>query len=127
MTIQPDDEEKLLLDKLLSARHAIELNKEAKRDLTSKGNMLEKQLADIEQAFIDYMTGNGIKATDIGKHSVTLGESETVEVPDVDALPDEFVRIKTTREPNKVLLKELRPQANYYTIQKNYKLTVKGI
>lgn len=122
-----NDEEKMLLDKLLSARHAIELNKQAKRELTMKGNRLEKELEDIEQAWIDYMRGNGLKETEIGHLKLSIGESYSVDVDDVDAVPDEFVREKIVREPNKILIRELKPQGNWYVIKQSYKLTVKGV
>lgn len=122
MTMTLEEEEKFLIDKLLSARHAIELNKKAKRELVAKGSQLEKELADIEQAAIDYMLGNGIKETS----GLSISETYSVDVPDVDAMPEEFVRVKTVREPNKNLIRELKPQGNWYSIKQGYKLTYKG-
>lgn len=122
MTMTIEEEEKFLIDKLLSARHALKLHKEETSTRRTKQNELEKELADIEQACVDYMTANGLKETS----GLSISETYSVDVPDVDALPDEFVRVKTTREPNKTLIRELRPDANWYAIKQGYKLTYKG-
>jgi len=127
-----NDEEKLLLDKLLSARHAIELNKNAKRELAMNGNRLEKDLAEIEQAWVDYMLSNGLRETEVGHLKLTIGESFSVDVDDINAVPDEFVREKIVREPNKILIRELHKSgklegANWYSIKESHKLTVTGV
>lgn len=124
MTNEPnaEEEENFIIDRLQSARHALELHKQETTARRFKQNQLEKELADAEQALIDYMLGNGLLKTE----RVTLGETESVDAPDVDAIPEEFVRVKTVREPNKVLIKELRPNGNWYAITKNYKVTVRA-
>lgn len=124
MTIQMtlDEEEKFLIDKLLSARHALKLHKEESSYRRFKQNELEKNLETTEQAVIDYMVGNGLKETS----GLSISETYSVDAPDVETLPDEFVRVKTVREPNKILIRELKPQGNWYTIKQGYKLTYKG-
>lgn len=117
-----EDEEKFLIDKLLSARHVLKLHKEETGARRLRQNQLEKELADIEQACVDYMTANGLRETS----ALSISETYSVDVPDVGALPDEFVRVKIIREPNKVLIRELRPDANWYAIKKGYKLTYNG-
>ena len=121
--ISPKDEEDFIIDALQSARHALELHKAETSARRFKQNQLEKQLEDAERTLIDYMLGNGLIKTD----RVTLGETESVDAPDVDAIPNEFVRVKTVREPNKILIKEVRPDgANWYSITKNYKVTIRA-
>jgi hypothetical protein len=117
-----EEEENLIIDHLQSARHALELYKAETSARRFKQNQLEKQLEDAERALIDYMLGNGLIKTD----RVTLGETESVDAPDADAIPDEYVRVKTVREPNKILIKEVRPDGNWYAITKNYKITIKS-
>lgn len=40
-------------------------------------------------------------------HAISYRLSKTVEVPDCDKLPDQYCRIKTIREPDKTLIKEV--------------------
>ncbi len=125
LTIQ--EEENMLIDKLQSARHALEMHKKAVSSMRFEQNALEKQLEEIEQSCIDYMTGNGLVETE----RLRLGTSASVDVPDVDAVPEQFIREKITREPNKILISEAHKSgklsgANWYTIKQSYKLTLKG-
>lgn len=122
MTLTLEEEEKLLTEKLQSARHALKIHKEETSSRKFEQNKLEKELETIEQACVDYMLGNGLLDTE----NLLLGKSYSVDVPDVDVVPEEFVRVKITKEPNKILIKELKPQGNWYTIKENYKLTTKG-
>ena len=115
-----EEEENFIIDRLQSARHALELHKQETSVRRFKQNQLEKELAEVEQALIDYMLGNGLLKTE----RVTLGETESVDAPDVDAIPEEFVRVKTVREPNKILIKELRPEGNWWVLKKTYKITI---
>jgi hypothetical protein len=122
MTMTIEEEEDFIIDKLQSARHALELHKQESSARRFTQNQLEKNVQEAEQALIDYLLSNGLLKTE----RVTLGESEAVDAPDVEAIPEEFVRVKTTREPNKVLIKELRPHGNWYAITKNYKITIRS-
>ncbi len=117
-----DKEESFLIDQLQSAKHALEIHKKEMTAMRLKQNQLEKIVVDTEQAVIDFMLQNGLLQTD----RITLGETSSVDVPDVESVPEQFLRIKTTKEPNKVLIKELAPVANWYSIKKNYKLTLRG-
>jgi hypothetical protein len=116
------DEEDFIIDKLQSARHALELHKQETSARRFTQNRLEKELEDAERALIDYMLGNGLLKTE----RVTLGETESVDAPDVDAIPEQYVRTKVVREPNKLLIKEVRPDGNWYSITKNYKVTIRS-
>lgn len=122
MTMTITEEENFIIDNLQSARHALELHKAETSARRFKQNQLEKQLEDAERALIDFMLGNGLIKTD----RVTLGETESVDAPDVDAIPDAYVRVKTVREPNKILIKEVRPDGNWYGVTKNYKVTIRS-
>ena len=121
-----EDEEKFLLEQLLGARHGLELHKKETSARRFQQNILEKELEVIEQAVADYMTGNGVKQFEAGHCTITISETESVDAPDVDAIPEQFVRTKITKEPNKILIKELRPEgANWYSLKQGFKLTVK--
>lgn len=124
MTMTNDDEEKFLLDEYLTARHMLELCENEIRTLRTKKNGLEKRLEDTKQAMIDYMVGNGVEKTTINHLSVSISKSYAVDVPDVEAVPEEFLRVKVVKEPNKLLIKEARPDANWWSIKESYKLTV---
>lgn len=79
----------------------------------------------MEQAMLDYVNSSGLKQFEAGNHKITIGTSEVVDCPDVDAVPEQFVRTKIIKEPNKVLIKELRPVgANWYSIKTNQKITI---
>lgn len=116
-----EDEELLLKDKLNSARHAVKLKSDEIRNLTTQKKQLESELAEIEQDCVDYMQGNGLLATE----NFTLVKTYSVNIADENAVPDEFCRIKTIREPNKILIKELQPDANWYSIDENISIRSK--
>lgn len=122
MTMTPEQEEDFIIDNLQSARRRLEIHKAETSARRFHQNQLEKELEEAERALIDYMLGNGLLKTE----RVTLGETESVDAPDVEAIPDEYVRVKTVREPNKVLIKEVRPDGNWYCITKNYKITIRS-
>lgn len=118
------DEEAFLLQQLLDARHKLKLHKEESSARKFTQNKLEKDLEIVEQALIDYMANNGLNQFEAGHCKVTFGESESIDAPDIDAIPEMFVRTKVTKEPNKILIKELRPEGNWYNIVKSNKITV---
>lgn len=122
LTMTIEEEERFLLDKLQSTRHMLKLHKEEDnlRELTK--NRLEKELTEIEQASIDYMVGNGLLQTE----NFTLGHSASIEVEDIESVPEQFVRTKITKEANKILIKELMPKANWYSVKKSNFITIRG-
>ena len=122
MAMTLEEEENFIIDNLQSARRSLELHKQETSARRFTQNRLEKELEDAERAMIDFMVGNGLLQTE----RATLGESEAVDAPDVDAIPDEYVRTKIIREPNKILIKEVRPIGNWYAIKKNYKITLRS-
>lgn len=117
-----DNEEAFLLDRLRSDRHAVEVAGRAITDARLKKAEAEARLEQTEQAVVDYMTANGL----IKFANCTLGKSESVDCPDIDAVPEEFIRTKVTKEVNKALIRAARPAGNWYTIAEKPKLTIKG-
>lgn len=120
------DEESFLLQQLLNARTAVEVHKQETSMRTLTKNRLDKELQVVEQALIDYFVSNGLKQFHACHLNVTISETESIDAPDVDAIPAEFIREKTTKEPNKILIKELRPKGNWYSVKQGHKITVKG-
>lgn len=119
-----DDEEKFLIDKLLSARHALKLHKEESSARKFKQNQLEKELKDIEQACISYMAGNGLKETS----GLSISETYSVDVSDIESVPEKYIRTKITMEVNKALIRaENLPPGNWPSYSTGYKLTYKGV
>lgn len=122
------DEELLILDQIMGNRHALKLHEEKARaiisELSAQKNRLEESLENAECAMIDFMTSNGVKSSKVGILSITIGESESIDAPDVNAVPDEYIRIK--KEVDKAKLKANRPAGNYYTITTKHKLTIRS-
>ena len=116
-SIIDDEEELFLVQQLLDARHRLEQHKKAMQSLRGEQNGLEARVNEAETALLDYLTANGIKQSSCGPYTMTLLSAEAVEIPDLDAVPDEFCRVK--KEPNKSLIRELRPAGNWYNINSN--------
>ena len=117
-----DNEEKALVDKLTGARIALNAHVAETRKRKMEQNRLEKELETAEQAAVNYMLDNGLLQTE----RMRLGISRSVDIEDVEAVPDEFIRTKITKEPNKILIKEAKPLGNWYTIKTNYNITTLG-
>lgn len=116
------DEEKILIDQLQSKRAKVEKIKAARAALMFDQNEAEHELEQVEQAIIDYMTGNGL----LQFANLELGKSYSVDVENIEAVPEKYIRVKTTREVNKALIRAERPEGvNWYTMKESYKLTVK--
>lgn len=114
-----EDEEQFLIDKMSSARMAFEAIASEIRALQLKKNVTEHQFDECRQAIIDYMQGNGLVETE----RLKLGKSESVDIVDENAVPDEFMRIK--KEPNKAAIRAMKPVGNWYTMKENVTLIVK--
>lgn len=118
-TMTIEDEEKFIIEQLLSARHAAKL---AKQKLIEAENFEEAT----EQALLDYMLANGLKKTEAGDFTVTLGESESVDVSDIDSVPEKYIRTKVVKEVNKALIRaEKLPPSNWLSYTTKPKLTIK--
>ena len=123
------DEEGLLFNELMEIRRRLRDHKEIDNMRKLDKNQLERRLEETETAVVDYMVGNGLKQFESGHNTITLGYSNSVDIQDPDAVPDEYCRIKTTKEPNKALLTELfkagsLPENNWMTMKSSPKLTV---
>lgn len=125
MIMTNDDEEQFLIDNLCAARREAMLHKEQMSMMRLKANQLDAVIEEYEQALVDYMKGNGIKQTTRDNLVVTLGTSESVDCPDISAVPTKYIRTKETHEINKALIRAERPaNANWYSIKESDKITI---
>lgn len=113
-----NDEERMIHDQLVSARAEVERLKKEAQDLQLKRNRAEKFLADVEQAAIDYMTGNGV----VESENFCIKKTQVIDV--LGDYPDEYARIK--REPDKRKIAADKPQANWYTIKENLHIQLRS-
>lgn len=67
----------------------------------------EKQAKAKAESLKNWLTDalNGNKLT-TNKVAVTFRKSETVEIQDIEAIPEDYMRVKTTVEPDKVAIKD---------------------
>lgn len=112
MTMTHDQEEAFLIDKVLSARHELALKKDEARILKLAVNQLEQYAADCETALLDYYKTNGIAKSTCGDFTVTIGNSISVDVADVESVPEKYIRTKITKEVNKALIRAEGLEAN---------------
>ena len=119
MTIQ--DEEKFIADQIETAQMAVREAEKAKRLASDNLQTMRDHLETVKQAAIDYCLGNGLKSCD----SFSISSTYSVDVEDIDAVPEEFIRTKITKEANKVLIREAKPQGNWYVMKEGYKLHIK--
>lgn len=128
MTNDYDDEESFLIDKVMSARHELKIKKEAAAMQRLSINQSETYLNECEQALLDYYAASGVTTSEVGKFKVIIGNSKSVEVADIDSVPEKYIRTKITKEVNKALIKAEGLEANNwlsYTITPT--LTIKNI
>jgi hypothetical protein len=118
MTNDNDDEEKFLVDKVLSARENFRDIKTQMCILQMKYNSAKSYMEACEQAAIDYMIGNGCIETE----NFRIKKTQVVDVQ--GEFPDEYARIK--REPDKRKIAIEKPQANWYTMKENTYIQLVG-
>lgn len=116
------DEEGFIYDQLSSAKEALAHAKHKKNLAEMDYKAAEKIYEETKQAAIDWMTGNGVVE---GEYFV-LRQTKRCVVPDANAVPDEWCRIKTVREPDKNRIKDELPEANWYTIETSYHAAIKA-
>lgn len=118
-------ERELIMD-ALKARGRVARVKKTIARLQIKRNEAEHTEAKAEEALIAYMQESGCKAIEDGIAEVELGESWAVNVADIDAVPEQYIRTKTVREPDKVKIRNERPTgANWYVMSCKPKVTIK--
>ena len=122
---QQDQEEALIIEHIQAARHRLKINQQDQQELKFERIKYENELAEYEQALLDYLQGNGLVKTE----RVTLSESEAVEVEDIAAVPAEYIRTKL--EVNKLAITKaykagLLQNANWFVMKKNPKIIIRS-
>ena len=79
--------------------------KEAQR-LANKAKTAEGRISYLKHLYLCTMQSNGLKKVQGSAYTLSIRESDSVDVADVSALPDLYVRRKETIEPDKVCLRE---------------------
>jgi len=124
-----EEEESLILAHVIARRHSVEILKKQAAELRIKTNQEEKLLSDAEQALIDFYKSSGVNKSECGNYTITLGTAESVDVTDVDSVPEKYIRTKIIKEVNKALIKAegLRPSPdnNWLSFTTTDKLTIK--
>lgn len=115
-----NDEEQMIYDQILSARETVERLKKEAQALQLKRNAAEKYLADVEQAAIDYMTGNGI----IESENFRIKKTHVVDIAPNALIPEEFTRKKI--EPDKRKILALKPVGNWYVMRENVHIQLRS-
>ena len=122
MTMTNDDEEKFLLDKLLSQRERVEIVRKRKVEAEMEYRRECKLLDDIGEAVRDYMLGNGILETD----NFQVFTSTSVDVESIDAVPETFIRTKISKEVDKAKIRSMKPEGNWYVMKETKHVKLRG-
>lgn len=115
-------EERLIAEQIAAAKEAVIT---AKKDSVLAQQALkasESRLDAAMQAATDYMLGNGLLECE----SFKLTTSYRVDVADIEAVPDEYIRVKTTKEVDKAKIRATKPAGNFYVMSEHYGIKLTG-
>lgn len=104
MTMTTDNEEQFIIEQLLQARQSLRDAETNKRQAENKLSAAKKFHDDCEQALIDFMAANGLVQTEHKTIPFTLTQSVYVDVDESGAIPECYLRTKTTTSPDKVAI-----------------------
>lgn len=121
MTMTIQDEEKFIASEIAEARYQLELAEKAARAARFEVDRRKAALATLTTVALDYMTGNGLTECNAFK----LRRSYRVDVESIEAVPEEYIREKVTREVNKDKIRSEKPDANWYTFVEHLTVEVK--
>jgi len=82
----------------------------------------------MKKALLAYMTAADIKKTNAGTFTLSLRKSKSVVVSDISKIPEKYIKVKTTTEPDKTALKkaiEAGENIEGATVQTNNNLQIK--
>lgn len=121
-----EDEESMLIEQYESARQRVFETEEAFKEAKFQKDKAARELEEMRQALIDFMEGNGLVKTD--RLSLAKVTTRSVDVEDIDSVPDEFVRIKKELNKAKIKADGVSPEGNNWLKYKettSYRLEVK--
>ena len=106
-----------------------ESNKAEAERIAAKAKRKQKLAESLNESLLNAMLVRGVKKENYGTFTLSIRETTKVVVDaDVETIPDEYKRVKTTIEPNKVAigdaLKNGKTIEGCY-LQKNNSLTIK--
>lgn len=79
--------------------------KEAQR-LANKAKTAEGRISYLKHLYLCTMQTNGLKKVQGSSYTLSIREADSVDVTDINALPDLYLRKKETVEPDKLMLRE---------------------
>ena len=79
--------------------------KESQR-LANKAKTAEGRISYLKHMYLCTMQSNGLKKVQGSAYTLSIREADSVDVTDVAALPDMYIRRKESVEPDKTVLKE---------------------
>lgn len=89
----------------LESAKADACKKEAQR-LANKAKTAEGRISYLKHLYLCTMQSNGLKKVQGSAYTLSIREADSVDVTDINALPDLYLRRKETVEPDKVVLRE---------------------
>lgn len=111
MTVE--EEERFIAEQLESARWRVEVAEKEERAAKFKVVQAKAELDVVKQAALDYMKGNGLKECE----AFYLKPTYRVDVENIEAVPEEYIRKKVTQEVNKDKIRKERPVGNWYIMK----------
>jgi hypothetical protein len=101
----------------LEAAEIAETIRRGTEAMRAKQTALTKQANELRAQVIADMQVNGCVKEELADFVISLKRgSESVDVPDDAAVPQDYLRVKT--EVDKAKIKAVRPEANWYTIKR---------
>lgn len=121
-----EQEERFIIDMVISKRHQVETLKKEQAALKTRIALAESAEFEAEQALIDFYESCGVNKSECGDYTITLGQSKSVDVANLDSVPDKYIRTKITKEVNKALIKaEGLPANNWLSYSTKTTITIK--
>ena len=88
----------------LEAARAEALKTEANR-LASRARTAQNRMAWLKEKYLHHMKQAGVNKLKGAVYSMSIRTTDVVSIINQDALPEQFIRVKTTVDPDKVALK----------------------
>lgn len=126
MTMTYEDEEQLILNHVISARAQVA---HVKGEIEKKKRVLaelEQFQKNQEQALIDFYKSTGVTESDHGDYKISYRKSKSVDAPDIDAVPEKYIRTKVTKSVDKQAIRrdKLEPN-NWFQYKETDTLVIK--
>lgn len=96
--------------------------------MKARKDSLEKQVARLKKAQAEFMRATGQKSAKAGTFSLSLRENKSVCITDEAAIPEQFIKARTTLQPDKKALMDALKSGAAITgahIESSFSVTVK--